>query len=200
MEARNYLRHQIPALILLDIGLPDGNGLELCAELQGESPTREIPIIFLTGQGEVAHKVTAFAMGAEDYLVKPFSPLELKARLEARLKKLQNKNGSGSTICRGMLEIDAATQRVFRLEGSIRVAISLTPKEFKLLFHLARFEDRVFSRDQLLTLAWTDAQVYDRTVDTHISAIRKKLGHLSEYIESISGEGYRFTTTIKRAA
>jgi two-component system phosphate regulon response regulator PhoB len=193
-EARKCLETQEFELILLDIGLPDGDGFELCGELQANEKTRFVPVMFLTGKTEVTYKVTAFAMGADDYIEKPFNALELRARVAAKLKKTAIHRESGQILTRGKLRLDATTQRASLLnDGGSATPIHLTPNEFKLLFHLAKAEDRIFTRDQLLSAIWGEnAEVFDRTVDSNISAIRRKLGSLAYYIESVQGQGYRF--------
>ncbi len=200
-EARTALRTVIPDLIVLDISLPDGDGIQLCSEFLADERTKEIPILFLTGKTDVSYKLAAFSMGAEDYIEKPFNPLELRARVQARLKKAQSAKSHGETLTREFLLLDAPTQRAFNIEGGERRPIKLTPREFKLLFHLARNEDHVLTRDQLLTAVWGDAvEVFDRTVDAHISSLRKKLGTLARYILSVQGVGYRFSVTEGAAA
>ena len=194
-QAKQLLQGQSVQLILLDIGLPDQDGFQFFSELQTDQKTRNTPVIFLTGNKDVANKVVAFSLGAEDYIEKPFNALELRARVEAKLKKLAHLRDDQNTLVKGLLQLDASTQRAMIVpEVGNALAIHLTPREFKLLFHLAKNEEHVLSREQLLDAVWKNqSDVYDRTVDSHISSIRKKLGTLSLYIESVSGQGYRFT-------
>jgi DNA-binding response OmpR family regulator len=197
-QARTNLETSKPDLILLDMNLPDGTGLEFCESMLTKESWRSIPFIFISGDEEVSSKVTAFTMGAEDYIVKPFNVMELKARLDARIKKIASQQSNQIALIRGALHIDIAKQQVRATIGQTTTLISLTPREFQILSHLAQKEDHVFSRDQLLVSVWgNDSEVFDRTVDTHVSAIRKKLGDLSYYIESVPGSGYRFTSTAK---
>jgi DNA-binding response OmpR family regulator len=200
-EARASMAESKPGLILLDLGLPDTDGFHFCSELQTSENFRHIPVVFITGRSQVTDKIAAFSLGAEDYIVKPFDALEVKARLGARLKKLQNTQETRNHIVRGELEIDVAKQRVFCGAGSLRNAVKLTRKEFLLLTHLARHEDTVISRQQLLDAVWgNESEVFDRTVDTHISALRRKLGSQGASVESVAGMGYRFTTQKRKAA
>ena len=186
------------SLVLLDVSLPDQDGFHVFTEMRGYERLRNVPVIFLTGDAHVTSMVTAFSMGADDYIVKPFNPMELRARVEAKLRKSAAQNQESHIVRRGDLQLDSFTHRVFSLANGETTLIHLTPREFKLLFQLAKNEDLVLSREQLLDAVWGNAsEVFDRTVDTHISSIRKKLGSLSKYIESIPGSGYRFSSFLK---
>lgn len=200
-EARGLLADGAPFdLIVLDLALPDGNGLEFFVELQGAARTRDVPVIFLTGNEDVGSKVTAFSYGAEDYVSKPFSPLELKARVEARLRKRARPGGEPGTLDRGPIRLSVPAQRAWVVKDPAgggaagQRELALTPREFRLLYHLASHEDRVFSRQQLLDSVWGDGvHVTDRTVDTHVCSLRRKLGAQGALIVSVPGVGYRFT-------
>lgn len=183
-------------LIILDIVLPDCTGFDICAQIQSNPKTSDVPVMFLSGREEVTNKVTAFSLGADDYVVKPFNPIELRARVEAKLKKLRNKKDSDELIRKGDLMINLAVQKAFIGRGEDGGKdIGLTPLEFKLLVCLAKGEGRVYSREQILSIAWgKDTHVVDRTVDAHVSGLRKKLGDFSRSIESVPGVGYRFNT------
>lgn len=186
--ARGILGRYSPDMALLDLQLPDGDGFSFCSEIQAQYPN--LPIVFITGQSEVSSKVTAFSMGAEDYIVKPFDVIELRARLEAKLKKLAAATPTAFRV--GHLQIDLAKQSVVNLADGAR-PVQLTAREFKLLAYFAHHENHLLSREQLLDAVWGNASsVFDRTIDTHISAIRRKLGPLGVYIESVKGSGYRF--------
>src|SRR6185295_14359806 len=190
----SLLQDPLPQLILLDITLPDRDGLQLYADLQADDRLSAIPVIFLTGHTELANKLTAFSLGAEDYLVKPVLPLELRARVEARLRKLEAKADQENLIVRGPIRLRLDAQRAeVAGEGGTFKELKLTPREFKLLLFLARNEDRVLTRDQILDAVWgTASEVMDRTVDAHVSALRRKLGPIAACIESVLGTGYRF--------
>lgn len=193
-QARDLLDAKKPDLVLLDMELPDGNGLEFCETILAKQSDRAVPFIVISGDENVSTKVTAFSMGAEDYIVKPFNVIELKARLDAKIKKISSQQSNKMVVQRGPIEIDIGKQQV-RVDSKL---VSLTPREFQILAHLAQKEDYVVSREQLLDSVWGSAsEVFDRTVDTHMSAIRKKLGRLSHYIESVPGSGYRFSSSAK---
>ena len=197
-EARRFLTENSVDLILLDIHLPDGDGLEFCSQLKADQRSHQIPIIFLTSKNEATDQVAGFALGAEDYISKPFHLLEFKARVESRLKKLRTSQEDAGAIRKSGLYISPMLQRAFDVSEGKERELGLTTLEFKLLFHLARNENCVFTRDQLLTSIWGhEVHVFDRTVDTHICSLRKKLAPISHLVESVTGVGYRFTNTPK---
>lgn len=178
-------------LILLDISLPQDSGYTLLSELRGAKMLDRIPVICLTSKSEIADKLTAFSLGAQDYLVKPFDPLELRARVDTKMRL--NTNLTPACIRAGGLEIDFATHRVFDLDQK-RQEVKLTRTEFKLLCALANAHERVLSRDQLLVAVWgEDARVNDRAVDVHLCGLRKKLAYKGPFIQSVPGVGYRFS-------
>jgi two-component system phosphate regulon response regulator PhoB len=184
-------------LILLDVVLPDGDGYKYCATLQNSPSTAGIPVIFLTGKGEVNDRVLGFSLGADDYIVKPFEPIELRARVEARLKKTRDRSELADVLRKEDLRINTATQKVYIMEsgeaGAAERQIDLTPVEYKLLTHFARHEDHVLSREQLLAAVWNDhVNVTDRSVDVHVSNLRKKISACAFTIKPVYGVGYRF--------
>jgi DNA-binding response OmpR family regulator len=183
-------------LILLDFRLPDGNGFALLNYIQTHESLRETPVFFLTGSEELSHKVTAFELGADDYLVKPVHPSELKARIEMRLRKSLPIRKSSELLVKGDLILETSILKAsIRKSQNIQQTLDLTNKEFKILFFLAHHENQVYSRAQLVKSIWGDTiHVTDRTIDSHICGIRKKLQNLADYIESIPGEGYRFSS------
>lgn len=186
-EARDLLAQQTFDLVILDVELPDGDGLKFLAEL-GDNTTKT-PVFMLTGKSETANKVIAFSLGAEDFVAKPFDVLELRARVNAKLKRLERSHDERSLLKIKDLSIDVAKQRVF-LNGS--TSIALTSLEFRLLMTLAKAPDRVFSREQLLDKVWgSDVSITDRTVDTHIGHLRKKIAASKVKIETVVNEGYR---------
>lgn len=196
-EARASANAAFPDMILLDLSLPDEDGFQFFSEIRAASS--EIPVIFITGKQEVAIKVAAFSLGAEDYIVKPFEVTELTARLDAQVKKLLRQKSNKNIFKIGQLQIDLGRQQAFDVQN--QKAIKLTGREFKLLVFLAKNENNILSREQLLDAVWGNASsVFDRTIDTHISAIRKKLGPLSSYIESVKGSGYRLSPASVKAA
>jgi DNA-binding response OmpR family regulator len=173
--------------------LPDGDGYQLCSVLQSQQETQDIPVIFLTSKNSTSDKVLGFSVGAEDYIAKPFDPLELRARVDARFRKLQKERSRQDVTRIGGIEINKASQKASILRPSGKQEVDLTPIEFKLLLFLAKEPNRVFNRDDILNGVWgEEIHVFNRSVDTHISKLRKKLGEYSKCIQSVHGSGYKF--------
>lgn len=192
-EASRLLRASRFDLVLLDISLPKRDGFALLSEIQSDSELCGIPVICLTGKTEVSDKVAAFSLGADDYVVKPFHPIELKARVDGRISKCGRRAESESVLKVGILEIDRSTHRAMVRDSGRAREVKLTQTEFKLLCVLVSRPDQVYSRDQLLVAAWgEDADVLDRAVDVHLCSLRKKLGSCGSAIEAVPGVGYRF--------
>jgi two-component system phosphate regulon response regulator PhoB len=182
-------RAQRPDLVLLDLMLPDIPGTEVCRTLKQEEGTRSVPVLILTARGEESDRVVGFELGAEDYVVKPFSVRELILRIEALLRRTRSAPTHGSVLELGGLRIDPAGHRVWLDD----LALDLTALEFKLLLVLGERRDRVQSREALLDGVWgVHADVTARTVDTHIMRLREKLGAAGRFIETVRGVGYRF--------
>ena len=186
----------LPDVIVLDLMLPDLSGTEICRRLREQERTRELPVIMCTAKGEEIDRVVGFEVGADDYVVKPFSVRELILRVRALLRRVQRPNqsdgrGSGeSALLRfGRLKIDRDAHRAWVDDGEI----ALTALEFRLLHAFLARRGRVQSRDALLDEVWgMDADVTTRTVDTHVKRLREKLGDAGAYIETLRGVGYRF--------
>jgi DNA-binding response OmpR family regulator len=201
-EAIEAIAKTLYDLIILDVSLPDGDGFRLCARFQSEDRTREIPVFFLTGRADVYDKVMAFSLGADDYIVKPFDPVELRARVDAKLSKRlkrasQGADWSAETINRGPLKLSIPLQRAYLAEGEAERDLKLTPAEFKILHYLIRNEGKPFSRNQILSAVWGDhIEVRDQNIYTHICALRRKLSSFSELIQSVPGLGYRFASEL----
>ena len=178
------------SLILLDLMLPDGSGLDLCKKLKSNPEYDFIPIIILTAKDDEVDKVVGFELGADDYVTKPFSVRELILRIKAILKRGQTKKEVVEVERQfGDLKIDIESHEVF----VDSVQIDLTALEFKLLNQLVETRGRVQSRDQLLQDVWGySAEVTTRTVDTHIKRLRNKLGSMGKYVQTIRGVGYKF--------
>lgn len=169
--ALEVLASQSVALVVLDVGLPDMNGFDVCRELRRQ---HAVPVIFLTARSDEVDKIVGLELGADDYMAKPFSPRELTARIRAILRR-SNGNGVATTTAPGLPAVwahDPAKCRI-TFQG---VALDLTRNEYRLLAVLLAQPGRVFSRDQLMTAAWDDpGAALDRTVDAHIKSLRAKL-------------------------
>lgn len=189
-DALQHAVDNTPDLILLDLMLPEVDGLIVCRLLKNDPRTKKIPIIMLTAKTEESDRVTGFEQGADDYITKPFSPREVVLRINAVLRRL---NASNQTEEENQIEthgivIDLDRHQVLTKKG----AIDLTATEFKLITLFARSPGRVFNRDVLMDVIW--GQEYygiDRTVDTHVSRLRRKLGDFGAHIETVYGVGYR---------
>jgi two-component system phosphate regulon response regulator PhoB len=182
-------------LILMDVMLPDGDGFQLCSMLQNQEKFAATPIIFLTAKTSIPDRVMAFSVGADDFISKPFDSLELRARVEAKLRKRERTlQAADVVICNG-LEINKRTQKVSVNSNGTVEELDLTPMEFRILLLLAGKPNAVMSRDQILDTVWGEnVHVYSRSVDTHISKLRKKLGGKGESILSVHGSGYRLVS------
>jgi DNA-binding response OmpR family regulator len=192
-EARAQMQSKHFDLLILDLNLPDGDGFQLLSEM-GRHPTlKDLPVIVLTGKNETATKVFAFSIGAEDFVCKPFDPLELKARVAAKLKKAERMGDKTQNLRIGDLNIDISKQKVWIQSGGEQTAVDLTSLELRLLLTMTRAPERVFTRDFLLQEVWgSGLSVTDRTVDTHIGHLRKKLSASASKIDTVIGTGYRF--------
>ncbi len=192
--AKEVLENTAFSLILLDINLPDGSGIDLCTQIQASDPST--PIFFLSANDDLSQKVLGFSAGADDYITKPFEPLELKARVEAKLAKIDTLNQNLINLKWKELEIAQNKQEVKVLKDDEFELIELTALEYKILTYFAEKPGDVFPRDQILNDIWgKNVYVYPRSVDTHVSKLRKKLGDVSEIIESVHGVGYKFIPT-----
>ena len=189
----DYLRQNSADLLLLDIMLPDLDGMEICKLLRADERLKNIPIIFLTAKGEEVDRVVGLEIGADDYVVKPFSPRELVARVKAVLRRRDQTLGKTEVIEVPGLRLDSRTREV-TVRGR---SITLSALEFKLLHFLASQPRRVFSREQLLDNVWgRDRFVTPRTVDVHVRRLREKIetrGDEPHYVQTVRGSGYRFS-------
>ena len=193
-EAGEKLKSKKFDLILLDLMLPDGSGLDLCKKIKSNSETETTPIIILTAKDDEVDKVVGFELGADDYVTKPFSVRELILRIKAILKRSDTKTKEVVEVERqfGDLKIDVDSHEV-HVDSQL---IELTALEFRLLKELVDKRGRVQSRDQLLSEVWGyNAEVTTRTVDTHIKRLREKLGSMGKYVQTIRGVGYKFSRT-----
>jgi phosphate regulon transcriptional regulator PhoB len=190
-DGLDKIARSAPNLVVLDLMLPEIDGLEICRKLKSDPVTRSIPVIMVTAKGEESDVVLGLGVGADDYITKPFSPRELVARVKAILRRSRTRPDTEThdRIAFGGVVIDPQRHDV-QVDGQ---PISMTATEFRLLHFLASHPGRVFSRDHLLArVIGEDAIVIDRNIDVHVRAIRKKLGDHREMIETIRGVGYRF--------
>ena len=192
-EGRQKLESASFSLLLLDLMLPDGSGLDLCRELKQDKSLSSMPVIILTAKDDEVDKVVGFELGADDYVTKPFSVRELILRVKAVLKRGERKSDNIEVQRQfGELKIDVDSHEVFINDEQV----GLTALEFKLLRQLVDRRGRVQSRDQLLSDVWGySSDVTTRTVDTHIKRLREKLGGMGKYVQTIRGVGYKFTRT-----
>lgn len=190
-EALEIFQQQPLDLVVLDVMLPYIDGWTVCRQIRQRS---QIPIIMLTARGEENDKLFGFDLGADDYVVKPFSPKELIARVKALLKRSHGNTSAQDNIMQyGELSINASSRSV----TVSRQAVALTPKEFDLLLYMASHPGQVFSREQLLQQVWGyDFYGDSRTVDAHIKNLRNKLGQAGRYIVTVWGVGYKFDVSI----
>ena len=188
-RALQSARDDQPALIVLDLMLPEIDGLEVCKILRRDPTTAMIPILMLTARAAEMDRVVGLELGADDYVTKPFSPRELVLRIKKLLARAKAADEPIAQLRIGELEID-----VPRHEVTIRgKGVDLTATEFKLLELLVRRRGRVQSRDRLLNDVWGyDNPIDSRTVDTHMRRLREKVGPAADYLETIRGVGYRF--------
>ena len=182
------LAKQKPRMILLDIMLPEEDGLQILRKLRADPDTRRTPVIMLTAKGSEYDKVMGLEAGADDYIPKPFGMMELIARVKALLRRAVPEEATGDCYCAGPLEVHAGRHSV-TVEGQ---PVTLTLKEFDLLLTLLKHRGSVLTRDQLLNRIW--GYSFDgesRTVDVHVRTLRQKLGVAGDLIETVRGVGYR---------
>ena len=190
-EALEVLRRELPDLVVLDLMLPGMDGLEICRRMKSDPVTSPIRIAMVTAKGEESDVVVGLELGADDYVVKPFSPKELVARIRAVLRRgpLRDEQESDSRLEYEGLVIDVERHEVLVDDEPV----TCTATELRLLSFLAAHPGRVFTRDQLLSrVIGEHAIVLERNIDVHVRALRKKVGRYRDYIETVRGVGYRF--------
>jgi two-component system phosphate regulon response regulator PhoB len=192
-EAEMRLAEAIPDLVILDWMLPGVSGLELCRRLRAREATKTLPVIMLTARGEENERVRGLSVGADDYVVKPFSVPELVARVHALLRRARPERVA-TRLAVGDLELDRDAHRVYRAGREIH----LGPTEYRLLEYLMEKPGRVFSPSQLLDAVWgLSAEIDERTVDVHVGRLRKTIsrGRERDPIRTVRGAGYAFDET-----
>jgi two-component system phosphate regulon response regulator PhoB len=188
-EALSLAKKHLPELVILDLMLPGLDGFEVCKELKRSPTTRSIPVLMLTARGEEVDRIVGLELGADDYVVKPFSPRELILRVRAILRRFAPEEPATARWQRNGLAVDLEAHRVM-VDNEEAI---LTATEFRLLAELIRNLGKVLTRDQLLDKVWGyQFDGYARTVDTHVRRLRQKLGPYAEWIETVRGVGYRF--------
>jgi len=190
-EGRERIGRELYDALVLDLMLPDGDGLELCRDLRAAPRTRSLPLLMLTARGEPMDRIVGLELGADDYLPKPFEPRELLARIKALLRRAQP-SADDDVLRFGRLEVDPG-ERQARLDGR---ACDLTSYQFDLLLVLARAPGRVLSRDQIMdALKGHALEAFDRSIDVHISRIRAAIEDdpkMPRRILTVRGAGYVF--------
>jgi len=191
-EALKLFQQNNYALIILDVMMPKIDGWSVCKEIR---KTSQVPIIMLTARGEEYDKLLAFELGVDDYLVKPFSPKELLARMKAIIRRSTVLGEHGERLSIEGLTIEFDSRNVYVDDKQV----NLTPKEYELLAFLVRNNNRVFSREQLLDSVWGYDFIGDsRTIDTHVKMLRETLGIYRKFIVTVWGTGYKFDTGGKK--
>lgn len=192
---RRFDSDPVPDIVLLDLMLPGGSGIDLCRQLRAKERFANTGIVIMTAKGDEIDRVVGFEVGADDYVVKPFSVRELLLRVKAVLRRLnqaQLGNGPGDITTFGLLRVDPESHRVWVED----VEVVLTALEFRLLQTFMSRRGRVQTRDTLLRDVWgITANVTTRTVDTHVKRLREKLSAAADYVETVRGVGYRFRTS-----
>ena len=195
-EGLRLAREKRPDLVLLDLMLPDIPGTEICKTLKSDPATKGVQVVMLTAKGEEIDRVVGFELGADDYVVKPFSVRELLLRVQAILRRSQGEQEATPGFQFGSLRVDREAHRVWARDAELE----LTALEFKLLVTLYDRKNRVQTRAALLSDVWgIDADITTRTVDTHVKRLREKLGDAGNYIETVRGVGYRFADNPEEA-
>lgn len=179
-------------LILLDVQLPDENGFSLFEKIKADERFRRIPVIFLTAKTEVRDRVKGFTSGALDYIVKPFEPLEFKARIDAHMMRAKESAAVVGVETFGALTLDRSKRCcLIKAKDGKSEELDLTPYEFEILLRLARNEGEIVPREILMKEIWNEVNVLSRTVDRHVSSLRKKIQGKYAFLEGVHGQGYR---------
>ena len=196
-EGREGLRKaqtHLPDLVILDLMLPGLSGLDICRELRASPRTAGVSILMLTAKGEESDQIVGFAVGADDYVTKPFSVKVLLQRIKVLLRRATNPEPQGDVLESSGIRLDKRAHQV-----TVKTQpVSLTPTEFRLLETLMKQPGRAFTRHDLMDAAVGDAIVLERTIDVHIKSLRRKLAESGDRIETVRGVGYRFGVLSER--
>ncbi|MEZ4221295.1 MAG: response regulator transcription factor [Polyangiaceae bacterium] len=194
-EGLAAVRAHKPDIVLVDLGLPDMPGTEVCRGIRAEPELAALPVMVLSERGDEIDRVVAFELGADDYVTRPFSTRELLLRIRALLRRSRGGSKNASTLRAGRLEVDLDAHRAKLDEREL----ALTAIEFRLLATLCTHGQRVQSREALLDAVWgADSKASTRTVDAHVKRLREKLGPVRNYVETVRGAGYRFAALDRR--
>lgn len=178
-------------LALIDIGLPDGEGYQFCQWIRHRERNGQVPVIFVSARDTMESRTTGFTIGGDDFVGKPFNLAELKARIESKLRRRQMEK-SAILVCNGIVA-DLKSQKAQIVENGETTELNLTPIEFKILNYFLDSVDQVLAREEIHERIWgKNVYVYGRSVDTHVSKLRRKLLDKSDMIQSVHGVGYRF--------
>lgn len=193
-EGLSQLEKNRYELFILDIMLGDGDGFDLCGRIRKMPEYKKTPVMFLTAKNEVSSKVLGFTLGADDYVVKPCDPAELRARMEAKIRWVRSESENARIFTQGPFDFHLDMQRLdVHLQDKVDT-IELTPLEFKLFYFLASHKDHVVSRERILDEVWgKTTNVLDRSVDTYVASLRRKLASHKKCIKSVHGVGYKFS-------
>lgn len=180
-------------ILLLDVSLPDGDGIKFLSEFNLQNKNiRDIPVFIVSSDSNELSKVAAFGLGVDDYICKPFSPIELKARVEAKLRKIKDKKVEEKILHVGDIEVNHHNMSL-KIQGHAQSLANITPIEFKIFSLLSQRPSHILSRSQIIDHVWPlNTHITERTVDTHVSRLRKKLQTTSKVeIETVFGVGYK---------
>jgi DNA-binding response OmpR family regulator len=194
-DARALCARETFDLILLDVQLPDGNGFSLCEEILSNDRFTNVPVLFISGNTSMEDKLKGFAVGGDDFILKPFNLSEVKARVETRLKKVIKLSTQKSTVRAGNLEINLSSGTASLVQSGKKNELEIGQTEFRLLKLLTDRQEQVLSRESIFESIWKGSCTDQRAVDTHVSKLRKKLLNSGVMIESVWGKGYRLTVT-----
>lgn len=190
-EAEKKIKETEFSALLVDIRLPDGDGLRFLTTLSSNDRTKKIPILVLSDHSEISNKVMAFSFGAEDFIGKPFDPIELNARVTAKVKRRENEKEETQSRKLGNVLLDFGRQKVFFVSSGNEKDLGLTSIELKILSTLTKRLEQVYSREQIMDQVWGETFITDRTVDSHVAHLRQKIQETAVSVETAKSFGYR---------